>query len=115
MNKPDGPIVSQQRLVDAWARNLPGFLNDGDRAEVHADEANERALRIHIAGAGRTGYSFDFCCTYLDSREVNVELVDVEKDGRTVDEHRETIQHLVEDYARHLHECAQSLHELTHG
>jgi hypothetical protein len=94
---------------------LPTFLNDSDKAEVNADEAEPNGLRVHIDSAGRTGYTFDFSCLYVDSREVNVTLVDVEKDGRTVDEHHETIQHLAEDYIRHLHECAQSLHELTHG
>jgi len=94
---------------------LPGFLETSDKADIQPDEADPEALRIHIDTAGRTEYSFDFICKYLDSREVKVNLVDAEKNDRTVDESRETVQHLIEDYMRHIHECAQSLHELTHG
>jgi hypothetical protein len=58
-------------------------------------------------------YSFDFLVTYVDSREVKVNLVDVEKADQTVDERNDVIQNLIEDYVRHLHECAQALHDLT--
>ena len=57
---------------------------------------------------GRQEYSFDFQCTYVDSREVKVDLVDVERDGATTDERNENIQGMVGDYTRHIHECAQT-------
>lgn len=104
--------IDQQRLVQAWHEQLPNFLNDGDSSEVTGD-VHPQALRIHIQVAGRTAYSLDFLCTYMDKREVKVELIDVEKDNQSADEHTEVIQSLVEDYVRHIHECAQSLKELT--
>jgi uncharacterized protein YjdB len=113
MSNEDKPAVEQEKLVQAWKSNLPTFLNPGDEAVVRADEANPSGLRIHIGTVGRTGYSFDFNCSYVDDREVKVELSDVAKDGISVDEHQETVQQLAEDYVRHMHECAQSLHELT--
>jgi hypothetical protein len=39
----------------------------------------------------------------------------VESGGRSIDEHADAVQELVRDYRRHLHECAQSLHNLTHA
>lgn len=114
MSKPDVLQVDQRRLAEAWQKTLPTTMNDSDRAEVRPDESDPKALRIHIKTAGHTMYTFDFKVTYVDSREVKVELVDVEKAGRTVDERNETIQQLVEDYIRHIHECAQALHEMTH-
>lgn len=105
--------IDQNRLVAAWNRTLPTLLNEADQAEVTADQANPRAVRVHIRTGGRTKYSFDFICMYEDKREVRVELVDVERDDQAVDEHNETIQQLIEDYVRHLHECAQALHSLT--
>jgi hypothetical protein len=106
--------VDQQRLVEAWQGTLPTTLNTTDSAEVVADEADRNSLRVHIKTAGRSDYSFDFKVTYVDSREVAVELVDVEQGEQTVDERNEIIQGLVEDYVRHIHESAQVLHELTH-
>ncbi|CAM3115892.1 hypothetical protein PASE110613_17320 [Paenibacillus sediminis] len=105
--------VDQHQLAEAWQQTLPDTLQPGDRAQVKADEANPQGLRIHIDTAGHTHYSFDFECAYLDSREVHVNLVDVERDGRTIDERSEHIQQLAEDYTRHIHECAQTLHYLT--
>lgn len=114
MSKPDVLETDQQQLVDAWQRTLPTILNESDVAEVRADENDEKTLRIHIKAAGHSMYSFDFRVTYVDSREIKVDLVDAEKANRTVDERNETIQQLVEDYVRHIHECAQTLHALTH-
>ena len=113
MSKKDTLQVDNQRLAEAWARTLPTVLNSSDRAEVVADEAEPNVLRVHIATAGRNNYSFDFKCTYVDSREVKVDLVDVERDGNNVDERTEIIQTLVDDYVRHIHECAQQLHAFT--
>ncbi|GAA3412948.1 hypothetical protein ACFFNY_33760 [Paenibacillus hodogayensis] len=106
--------VDQNELKEAWSRTLPTVLNESDQAEVVADEYNPSSLRIHIRSAGHSMYSFDFQVTYVDTREVKVELVDAEKAEQTVDERNEVIQHLIEDYIRHIHECAQALKSLTH-
>jgi len=105
--------MDQNELVDAWQEVLPQVLNVGDQAQVMADEADQQAIRIHIDTAGHQMYSFDFKCAYVDSREVEVQLVDVERDGRTTDERTESIQELAYDYKRHIHECAQSLQSKT--
>jgi hypothetical protein len=106
--------VDQQRLVEAWQRTLPATLNTTDHATVQADEADSHSLRVYIETAGHSKYSFDFKVTYVDSREVAVELVDVEQDNSSIDERSEIVQQLVEDYVRHIHEATQVLHELTH-
>ncbi|MEK3732726.1 MULTISPECIES: hypothetical protein [Paenibacillus] len=106
--------VNQETLVSAWQERLGTILKPGDRAEVAADEGNPQAVRIHIDTAGRQDYSFDFQCTYVDSREVRVDLVDVERAGATTDERNENIQGMVSDYTRHIHECAQALQQITH-
>ncbi|WP_159885291.1 hypothetical protein [Paenibacillus puerhi] len=113
MSKSDQLRIDQEELVQAWSRTLPTVLDASDQAKVWADGVHSNALRVHITTAGRSLYSFDFKCTYVDSREVQVELVDVERDGRNVDERTDIIQTLVDDYVRHLHECAQQLHALT--
>lgn len=107
--------VDQKRLAEAWSRTLPQTLNASDRARVLPDEAEPHSLRVHIDTAGRSMYSFDFKVTYVDSREIRVDLVDVEQDNRTINEHSEIVQNLTEDYVRHLHETAQVLHEMTHS
>ncbi len=106
--------LDQDQLVQAWRSQLPQNLDPSDSAQVFADEANPNALRIHIDSAGRTMYSFDFQCSYLDTREVKVDLVDVERDGQTVDERTEVIQDMTQGYTRQIHECAQALHDVTH-
>lgn len=113
-NDKDQLTVNQEELVNAWNRTLPTILNSSDKAEVKADAADAKTLRIAIQTAGRTDYSFDFKCTYVDSREIKTELIDVEIDGIHVDEKPEVIQTLIEDYVRHLNECAQNLQQLTH-
>ncbi|TVY09266.1 hypothetical protein [Paenibacillus cremeus] len=113
MSKHDTLQLDGQRLADAWAKTLLTVLNGSDRAEVKKDEAEANALRIHIKTAGHSFYSFDFKCSYVDSREVKVELIDVERDGVSVDERTDIIQTMVDDYVRHIHECAQQLHALT--
>ncbi|NMO97884.1 hypothetical protein [Paenibacillus lemnae] len=106
--------VNQNDLVNAWQERLPTILKPGDHAEVAADMANPQALRIHIASAGRQEYSFDFECRYVDSREVEVKLVDVERAGAVIDERNENVQGMAGDYTRHIHECAQALQQITH-
>lgn len=105
--------IDQNTLVQAWQQQLPQFLEPGDSAEVLADENDPQGIRVSINAAGRQFYSFDFYCTYMDPREVKVELVDVERDGETVNEQNDRLQELTGDYVRHLHECAQSLHRIT--
>lgn len=115
MSKTETLLLQGTALASAWAQSLPTVLNSSDRAEAWADEAQSNVVRVRISTAGHSGYSFDFKCTYMDSREVKVELVDVERGGINVDERTETIQSLIDDYVRHLHECAQQLHHATSG
>ncbi|MVP02466.1 hypothetical protein [Paenibacillus lutrae] len=108
------PAIEREELAKAWMEQLPRTLPESDHARVWPDEADPQAIRIHITNAGRSSYTFDFKCTYVDSREVRVELVDVERDDVHVDETTDIIQNLVGDYIRHIHECAQTLQDLTH-
>ncbi|MDQ0089245.1 FKBP-type peptidyl-prolyl cis-trans isomerase 2 [Paenibacillus anaericanus] len=105
--------LDQTMLVNAWQQQLPEYLNPGDSAQVLADQADPHGVRLHIEAAGHQLYSFDFQCSYVDPREVRVDLVDVELAGQTVDENTEVIQELTKDYVRHIHECAQALHKIT--
>ncbi|CAM3457244.1 hypothetical protein [Marinicrinis lubricantis] len=107
--------VNRNELVGAWQRILPEMLNESDECNIILDQADPDCLRITIETAGHSKYSFDFKCTYMDEREVKVELVDVEQDGVHVDERQEIIQSLIEDYVRHIHECAQSVQQLTNA
>lgn len=113
MSKTDVLTIDQSKLTEAWRQTLPTVLNESDRVEVAPDEHDPKSLRIHIQTAGHSMYSFDFQVTYVDSREVKVDLVDVEKADQTVDERNDVIQNLVEDYVRHIHECAQTLKKIT--
>ncbi|TDF93584.1 hypothetical protein [Paenibacillus piri] len=113
MAKNDSLTIDQQKLVQAWERTLPTVLNASDRAKVKADDADPKTIWVNIVTAGRSDYSFDFKCTYVDSREVQVEFIDVEVEGRNADERTTTIQTLIDDYVRHIHECAQQLHAMT--
>lgn len=115
MRKKESPAIDQEQLVAAWKRTLPTVLNASDKVSVFADEADPQAIRITILAEGRSGYEFDFICSYVDDREVKVQLVDAERDEVTVDERGERIQQMVEDYIRHIHECAQVLHAETHA
>ncbi|AZN38949.1 hypothetical protein [Paenibacillus albus] len=114
MSKHDELSINQQQLTEAWQRTLPTTINEADRAEVLADEADPSALRITIHAAGHQMYDFDFKVAYVDGREVQTTLIDVERDGRSIDERTDIVQDLVQDYTRHIHECAQALHDLTH-
>lgn len=115
MSDKDQLKLNQSRLVAAWQRTLPTTLDSTDKVEVKADESDRKAIRIWIAAAGHSMYTFDFKCTYVDSREVKVELVDVEKEGLHVNEDSKLIQDLIKDYIRDIHECAQALDQLTHS
>lgn len=110
----DKPLqVDQTSLVQAWQQQLPEMLGPGDSSLIQADGANPQAINVHINVAGHQMYSFDFRCSYEDSRELKVEMIDVEQNGRPCDEYNDTIQDLAQDYTRHIHECAQVLHSIT--
>jgi len=108
------PAVSGERLLEAWRERLPQLIGPGDGHAIHLDEANPQRLLIHIAVAGHAMYSFDFHCTYVDDREVKVELADAQQGSKHIDERHETVQALIEDYVRHIRECAQQLQPVTH-
>jgi hypothetical protein len=115
MSTDDQLTVPQDELVQAWRGVLPERLHGGDRAEVWRDEADPKALRVHIRTAGRQMMEFDFAVRYMDSREIDITLTDAERDGQTVDERNDVMQALIHDYSRHLHECAQALQDVTHA
>lgn len=115
MSKLDKPNINQDQLVKEWQTTLPDTLNSTDEARVLADPSNPQTLLVHIITAGHSGYTFDFKITYVDAREIRVELLDVEQDQVHVDEKTEIIQTLIEDYVRHMHECAQVLNQVTNA
>ncbi|MFC6333190.1 hypothetical protein ACFP56_11195 [Paenibacillus septentrionalis] len=105
--------IDKQTLAQAWQETLPTFLNTADECNVQPDAKFDDTLLIHIANNGRSHYSADFRLSYVDQREVKVELLDVEKGNAAADDHTIAAQNLVEDYVRNIHECAQSLKGLT--
>lgn len=105
--------VEPKKLADAWNEQLQLVIGPSDEANVRPDEKDSNVLHIHITTAGRTQYEFDFRCTYKDTREVHVEFVDAHNAGMPANEQRQVIQTLIEDYIRHIHECAQRLKGLT--
>ncbi len=115
MSSNDELSVPQEDLVEAWKKTLPERLAPGDTAEIYSDGADPCTFHVHIKTAGRQMMEFDFAVQYVDSREIDIQLKDVEKDGQTVDERPEQIQELIGDYRRHLHETAQALHHFTHA
>jgi hypothetical protein len=115
MSKLDIPAINQADLVAAWQESLPLYLNDSDRAKVTQVAIKPQGMQIHIDTAGRSFYSFDFDVTYLDSREVKVELKQALKDNIPIEEQTEKVLELIKDYTRHIHECAQALQKITHS
>ncbi|MCD1260922.1 hypothetical protein B5M42_019140 [Paenibacillus athensensis] len=115
MSKIDKLNLDQARLVEAWKTALPQALEQGDEGRVWADAADPASLRVHIITQGRSGYSFDFKVTYVDSREIHVELADVQQGTQHIDERTDIVQTLIDDYIRHIHECAQILQQVTHA
>ncbi|MDP5276787.1 hypothetical protein [Chengkuizengella axinellae] len=107
--------INSGQLLESWQSTLPAILNKADSVDVRLDNANSNALNIHISTAGHAMYTFDFRCTYEDDRKVDVSLIDVEQNNKTIDEKNEVIQTLAEDYVRHIHECAQTLQSITHS
>jgi hypothetical protein len=111
----DQLTMPQSELVERWQHELKHHLKDGDEAEVRPDHAHPNGLRVTIRSAGRQQYEFDFDIRYLDSREIDIGLVDVERDDEHVNEGSFIIQQLIAEYRRHLHECAQALQAYTHA
>ncbi|KIL38160.1 hypothetical protein SD70_28200 [Gordoniibacillus kamchatkensis] len=105
--------VDNGKVAQAWEEQLPRMLNESDTCKVIADEGDPNALRVNIQTGGHSDYNFDFKVSYVDPREIKVELVDVEQAGLHVDENTDIIQGLAEDYVRHLHECAQGVKNIT--
>ncbi|TXK76021.1 hypothetical protein [Paenibacillus sp. N3.4] len=115
MSKSDKLTLDQVELVNEWMTTLPKVLQPTDQARVWADEADSNCLWVHIMAAGHTGYTIDFKVTYVDSREIKVELTDVQQGTTHIDERSDVVQNLVDDYVRHIHECAQALQKVTHA
>lgn len=115
MSKLDIPKLNQTDLAAAWQKTLPRYLNETDEAKVSQNASDSQGVRIHIITAGRSLYSFEFNVTYMDSREVKVDLILASKDNKPVDEQAELVQELIHDYVRHIHECAQDLQRVTHS
>lgn len=105
--------LDQQSLVSAWQEQLPALMEAGDSFTVQGDGADQKSLLIHFDAAGHQAYSLDFRCKYVDSREVSVDLLDVEQSGRHIDERSDAVQSLAQQYTRQIHECAQALQNLT--
>lgn len=105
--------LDQNTLVSAWQEQLPALMDSGDSFSVQGDAADQHSLLIHFNAAGHQDYSLDFRCTYVDSREVAVNLVDVEQGSRHTDERTEAVQQLAQRYTRQIHECAQALQNIT--
>ncbi|AIQ44553.1 hypothetical protein R70723_00430 [Paenibacillus sp. FSL R7-0273] len=105
--------LDQNTLVSAWQERLPELMKDGDSFSLQGDAADPSSLLIHFNAAGHQAYSLDFRCTYVDSREVAVNLIDVEQSGRPADERNDAVQQLAQQYTRRIHECAQALQNLT--
>jgi len=107
--------MDTQSLVQAWQNTLPEIMKSSDECHIQADQKFPDTLLIHIKDDGRSHYSFDFRCKYVDEREVQVEFLDVEQDNKSIDEQTSDVQLLIEEYIRNIHECAQRLKDLTKG
>ncbi|WP_342563743.1 hypothetical protein NST84_00445 [Paenibacillus sp. FSL R7-0345] len=105
--------LDQNTLISAWQDRLPALMKDGDSFSLQGDAADRNSLLIHFDAAGHQAYSLDFRCTYVDSREVAVNLIDVEQSGLHTDERSDAVQQLAQKYTRQIHECAQALQSLT--
>ncbi|THF72553.1 hypothetical protein [Cohnella fermenti] len=115
MSTNDKLAVPQADLAQAWRDTLSQRLGNGDTASVLEDEKHADTLLVHIQTSGRQMLEFDFSVKYIDSREIDIQLSDVEKDGQSTDERTDSMQELISDYRRHLHETAQALHHYTHA
>lgn len=109
------PAITGERLLSAWRDTLPRLIGPGDGHDIQLDPAVPNSLLIRIAVAGHARYSMDFRCTYVDDREVRVELLDIQEGNSHIDEREETVQSLIRDYVRHIRECASQLQPVTHA
>ncbi|MBN6187480.1 hypothetical protein JQN58_10990 [Aneurinibacillus sp. BA2021] len=113
MSKQTQMSVERSELLQAWQRTLPSTCKQTDTIEVLADQLDPDALRIHVNTAGHQHYEFEYKCKYVDPREVQVTLLNIQRGGDTVFDPNLEIQSLSEEYMRNIHECAQALHPLT--
>ncbi|GED15151.1 hypothetical protein [Aneurinibacillus migulanus] len=113
MSKRTHMSVNRDELLAAWQQALPSTFKQTDKVEVIADPLDQDALRIHVNTAGHNHYEFEYICRYVDPREVQVTLRDIQHMGATVYDPTLDIQNLSEEYTRNIHECAQTLHSLT--
>lgn len=106
--------VGSSELAKVWSDALPNQLKPSDESIVKEDGRDPHSLRIHIRSAEHDNYSFDFLVTYVDSREIQVQLIDVERGHVSIDERNDAVQSRIETYVRAIHECAQALKGVTH-
>ena len=110
----DKPNINQAELVRRWTEELPRHLKNQDAIEVLADQANPTRLLVSIVSDRREKFEFDFIIQYMDSREIKIELADFERAGKEANERHDTVQELIAEYRRSMHECAQALQAYTH-
>ncbi|MFT9850393.1 hypothetical protein [Aneurinibacillus sp. REN35] len=113
MNKQTHMPVDRSELLAAWQQTLPSTFKQTDNVEVQADQLDPEALHIHVNTAGHQHYEFEYKCKYVDPREVQVTLLNIQRQGDTIYDPTLDIQNLSEEYMRNIHECAQTLHTLT--
>lgn len=114
MNKQEPISVDPHQLVTAWQQTLPSTFKSTDKVEVTTDTLDQGALRIHVNTAGHSHYEFEYKCKYVDPREVNVTLLNIQRAGDTIVDPTLDIRNLSDEYIRNIHECAQTLHSITH-
>ncbi|GEN34769.1 hypothetical protein [Aneurinibacillus sp. UBA3580] len=113
MSKETSMSVEREQLLTAWQQALPATFKPTDKVEVYNDPLVQDALHIHINTAGHNHYEFEYRCRYIDPREVQVTLLNIQREGDTVINPTPDIRNLSEEYMRNIHECAQTLHPLT--
>ncbi|MFD0713388.1 hypothetical protein [Paenibacillus sp. GCM10027626] len=115
MSTNDTLTIPQSELVQGWRTKLPECLDTGFSAKVEPDEANPHALNIEIRTNDHEMLELTFRVQYMDSREIEIELLDVQQEDRSVDERNDSIQQSIANCRRQMHECAQILQAITHA
>lgn len=115
MSSNDTLTIPQAELVEAWRDKLPELLETGFEAEIKPDDADPHAFWVEMRTSGHEELSLIFCVRYVDSREIDVRLSDVQQAGKSIDESGDSVQMLIANCRRQLHQCAQALHEYTHA
>jgi hypothetical protein len=113
MSKQIQMSIDRDRLLAAWQQTLPSTFKQTDKVEVIADTLDQDALLIHVNTAGHNHYEFEYKCEYVDPREVQVALLNIQRQGSNVYEPTPDIKSITEEHVRNIHECAQALHPLT--